>query len=154
MIGDETSERRDTKRNRMLKGGYIAFSARHATMPCVLRDLSDTGARLQVAQSSAVPDTFELIVELDGLEVPCQVVWRKMTEVGVEFLDAPQHVNPKRAQVVRQTGPIAKATLRRGSIMGGAQAPARAARPEVARREAASLAPAAVPALEVKKPAG
>jgi CheY-like chemotaxis protein len=108
-----SDERRDGKRSRLLKGGVIAFSARHATIPCVLRDLSEGGARLQVAQSSAVPDTFELIVELDGLEVPCQVVWRKVTEVGVAFLDKPNHVSPKRVQIVNQTGPVGKATLRR-----------------------------------------
>ncbi len=110
---DLEAERRIVKRSRLLKGGIIAFSARHATIPCVLRDLSDTGARLQVAQSSAVPDTFELIVELDGLEVPCQVVWRKLTEIGVSFLAEPTRVNPKRAQVIGNSGPTARSTLRR-----------------------------------------
>ncbi|MEZ5855958.1 MAG: PilZ domain-containing protein [Hyphomicrobiaceae bacterium] len=107
------AERRNVKRSRLLKGGIIAFSARHATIPCVLRDMSDTGARLQVAQGSGVPDTFELIVELDGLEVPCQVVWRKITEIGVTFLAEPKRVNPKRAQIIGNSGPAARSTLRR-----------------------------------------
>jgi CheY-like chemotaxis protein len=127
MAGAGTEERRDTRRTRMLKGGYIAFSARHATIPCVVRDISDTGAKLQVAQSSAVPDTFELIVELDGLEVPCLVVRRKMNEVGVTFLEAPHHVNPKRAQVVGQTGPAPKSSLRRNTFAAAPQSPAPAA---------------------------
>lgn len=100
----------------MLKGGVIAFSGRHATIPCVLRDMSDGGARLQVAQGSAVPDTFELLIELDGLEVPCQVAWRKPNEIGVIFLEAPTRGGRKRVQVVGQTGPIARSTLRRGGI--------------------------------------
>lgn len=106
-------DNRGGPRSRMLKGGVIAFSGRHATIPCVVRDISEGGARLQVAQGSAVPDTFELIVELDGLEAPCQIAWRKPHEVGVSFLAMPRRAAPKRAQVVGQTGPIGKATLRR-----------------------------------------
>jgi len=111
-----STEKRGGTRSRMLKGGLIAFSGRHATMPCVVRDISDGGARLQVAQGTAVPDTFELIIELDGLEVQCLVVWRKAQEVGVGFLEEPRHSAPKRAQVVSQSGPVARATLRRGGL--------------------------------------
>ncbi|MDX2155750.1 MAG: response regulator [Hyphomicrobiaceae bacterium] len=124
-------ERREGKRSRMLKGGVIAFSARHATIPCVVRDLSEGGARLQVAQSSAVPDTFELIVELDGLEVPCQVVWRKVSEVGVAFTGTPSHVAPKRMQVVTQAGPIGRSTVRRSQAGSGAPAPTQPAAPRM-----------------------
>ncbi len=112
----EVTNKRGGTRHRMLKGGVIAFSGRHATIPCVLRDLSDGGARLQVAQGSSVPDTFELMIELDGLEVPCQVAWRKPHEIGVIFLEPPTRGARKRMQVVGQTGPVARATLRRGAI--------------------------------------
>lgn len=110
-----SSEKRSGARSRMLKGGVIAFSGRHATIPCVVRDMSEGGARLQVAQGASVPDTFELIVELDGLEAQCLVVWRKPQEVGVGFLEAPRRGTPKRAQVVGQTGPVARPTLRRAN---------------------------------------
>lgn len=116
MLKRVADERRDGKRNRMLKGGIIAFGARHATLPCVLRDLSDTGARLQVAQGSSVPDTFELIVELDGLEAQCQVVWRKPAEVGVTFLETPKHSAPKRVQIVGVSTPLPRSTLRRADL--------------------------------------
>ncbi len=124
-----STEKRGGSRSRMLKGGFIAFSGRHATMPCVVRDISDGGARLQVAQGAAVPDTFELIVELDGLEAQCVVVWRKQHEVGVGFLEAPRRAAPKRAQVVSQSGPVARATLRRG---GPAAPPMTRAEPPLA----------------------
>jgi two-component system response regulator len=113
MLNKVADKRRGGKRSKMLKGGVIAFSGRHATMPCVVRDLSETGARLQVAQSNAVPDTFELLVELDGLEVLSRIVWRKSQEVGVEFLEIPRINTPKRVQIVGHTNPVARATLRR-----------------------------------------
>jgi two-component system response regulator len=143
------SDRRDGKRSKMLKGGIIAFSARHATIPCVLRDLSEGGARLQVAQSSAVPDTFELIVELDGLEVPCEVVWRKVTEIGVAFTQAPCKVAPKRVQIVGQTGPVGRSTLRRF----GSAAPPRAMPASVAPVETL-VAPALPPVFPARTDEG
>jgi two-component system response regulator len=114
MLGKSVDDKRRAQRKRMLKGGTIAFSARHATVPCVVRDVSGTGARLQVQNGMGVPDTFELIVELDGLEAQCAVVWRKPSEVGVEFLGTPQLVPPKRSQVIdSSTGSLAKPQLRR-----------------------------------------
>lgn len=107
---------------RLLKGGIIAFSARHATLPCVVRDISETGARLQVKQVTSVPDTFELIVELDGLEVPAEVVWRSASEVGIRFLGALNWVQPKRAQAVSMSTPSpfrTKPTLRREPRVAG-----------------------------------
>jgi two-component system response regulator len=97
-----------------LKGGIIAFSGRHVTISCVVRDISDSGARLQVPNGAGVPDTFELIVELDGVEVHCVVVWRLPNEVGVEFVSAPSMVTPKRAQVVdASSSALARPSLRR-----------------------------------------
>ena len=60
-----------------------------------------------------VPNTFELIVELDGLEASCEVVWRKDREIGVRFLSAPRAVTPTRTQVVKALAPEQKPTLRR-----------------------------------------
>ena len=64
-------------RRRVLKSGIAASNDRRLTVNCTVRDISDTGARLRVEGSMTVPDTFELLIPLDGLEAPCQVVWRK-----------------------------------------------------------------------------
>ena len=61
----------------MLKGAIVAYNDRRSTMPCFVRDISDTGARLRMDCSMSPPDTFLLIIELDGIEVDCEVVWRK-----------------------------------------------------------------------------
>lgn len=81
-------DRRGTERRQMLKGATIAVNAGQAALPCVVRDFSDDGARLQVACGEAVPNTFDLIVELDGISCPCEVVWRQETRVGVRFTEA------------------------------------------------------------------
>jgi hypothetical protein len=109
-------EMRCKARRRTLKAGIIAFQSRHATLPCTVRDLSATGARLRVDASHIAPDGFDLIIELDGLEAPCRVVWRHDKEIGVIFTSLPRACAPRRAQVVRPFVPERLATLRRKSI--------------------------------------
>jgi two-component system response regulator len=134
-------ENRSSPRKRLLKGGVIAFSARHATLPCVVRDISKTGARLQVEQAAVVPDTFELVVELDGLEVGCAVVWRHAKEIGVSFNSDPAWVAPKRAQVVSAVSPTARPSLRRSQPDPVQARPAGSASWQAPATEAAGLKP-------------
>lgn len=116
MLRSPKDEKRKTSRKRMLKGGVILFSDRHVTLPCVVRDISTDGARLQVDHGLAsVPDT-ELMIELDGLEVKCEVVRREPNGVGVRFLEAPTIATPRRSQSIWQTGRTSRPTLRKAPV--------------------------------------
>jgi hypothetical protein len=106
------TEGRSTPRRRVLKGAIAAFNARHSTIPCTVRDISDTGCRLLISGAVAIPDTFELIVEIDGLVAPCEVVRRTNTEIGVRFTGPVERRAPLRAQIVQAIGPAAAPTLR------------------------------------------
>ena len=97
----------------MLKAGIIAFNNRHSTLPCVVHDVSATGARLAINGPSNAPDRFELIIELDGLEASCEVISRRGNEVRVHFLAPPSLTAPRRTQVVHATVPAKPAALRR-----------------------------------------
>lgn len=88
------------QRRRVIKGGMIAFNLRRLTYPCVVRDLSIAGARLQTDTPGNIPDTFDLLIELDGIEAECEVMWREGKQVGVRFLAEPVETAPKRKQVV------------------------------------------------------
>ena len=108
--------KRRSPRRRVLKGGIIAFNDRRSTLPCVIRDISEIGARLRTETASvSAPDTFVLIIELDGFEADCQVVWRKAQELAVTFVAPPRHVTPRRAQIVKALVPPSAPTLRRKS---------------------------------------
>ena len=107
------NEARIAPRRRMLKSGTIAYSERHVTVECLVRDMSATGARLKVQGSISAPDTFELLIPLDGLEANCQVVWRSDPDLAVKFLGAPRMVAVKRTQVVNALTPAKALTLRR-----------------------------------------
>ena len=53
---------------------------------CVLSDISDTGARLDIDDSKEIPDNFMLWLSSSGLaRRKCKVVWRKPRQIGVSF---------------------------------------------------------------------
>jgi len=107
---------RASPRRRVLKAGIAASNDRHITVACTVRDISDTGVRLRVDSSLTIPDTFELIIEMDGLEANCTVVWRKGNEVGARFVGAPRTVAIKRAQVISPLAPTKAPSLRRAPL--------------------------------------
>jgi hypothetical protein len=74
--------RRET-RHRVLKAGSISFSG--GAIDCTVRNLSTTGAALDVTSQTGVPEKFTLAVPGDALHLPCHVVWRKAYKIGVRF---------------------------------------------------------------------
>ncbi len=94
------ADRRATPRKRILKAGVIrALPDFEAT--CVVRDLSEGGAKLKVQDARQVPDLFQLTIELDGLLAKCQVMWRNNSnELGVKFEAPAVAIAPARKQVI------------------------------------------------------
>jgi len=78
------TEQRHSQRQRTLKGALISFNNERSTLSCTVRNLSETGANLQVTSVLGVPDSFTLRFP-DKRSFPCTVVWRKATELGVRF---------------------------------------------------------------------
>lgn len=77
-------ERRKVQRHRTLKAGSITFN-RNAGVDCRVRNLSPVGACLEVTSQIGIPDEFLLVVESDHVKMPCHVIWRTATRLGVEF---------------------------------------------------------------------
>ncbi len=95
-----TVERRGANRRRMLKGGVISYKGSFAGLRCTVRDLSDTGAHLRIADAIHVPDSFELIIEIDGLYAQSEIVWRKGHDIGVRFIEPMRTGSKLREQVI------------------------------------------------------
>jgi hypothetical protein len=77
------NEKRIARRHRVLKAGMIEFGG--GAIDCTVRNLSNTGAALDVTSPIGIPAQFTLVVSTDGLHVPCHVVWRKEKRIGVGF---------------------------------------------------------------------
>jgi hypothetical protein len=70
-------------RQRVLKSGIIEFDG--GTIDCVIRNVSETGAALEVASPVGIPAEFNLRISGDRTRQSCQVVWRKEKRIGVRF---------------------------------------------------------------------
>ena len=76
-------ETRIAFRHRVSKAATIEFGG--DAIDCVVRNLSITGAALEVSSQLGIPATFTLVVPGDALHLPCAVVWRKDYRIGVHF---------------------------------------------------------------------
>jgi hypothetical protein len=77
--------KRDRPRQRTLKSGKIVFAGGSFSIDCTIRNLSETGARLQVPTTVAIPDKFTLVDAHGGTRRDVTVAWRKDDLVGVRF---------------------------------------------------------------------
>lgn len=93
-------EQRRAKRQRVLMGGYISFDGHFATIPCMIRNLSDSGALLLLNQVSLVPKQFTLYLELQGYRVECERVWMRGLQVGAHFIGEKIKIRMHREQHV------------------------------------------------------
>ena len=72
-------------RHRILKEGLVSFHHDELTVPCTVRDKSESGAKLQFAGPVSLPESFFLTIPLDGAKWPAEVEWIKGVSCGVRF---------------------------------------------------------------------
>lgn len=74
---------RAAPRHRVLKAGSIEFNG--GVIDCTVRNVSDTGAALEVASPVGVPDAFWLVIPGEHARRHCRVAWRTDKRIGVAF---------------------------------------------------------------------
>lgn len=80
------SEKRGAHRQRSLKGGKIVFNNRHSVIDCTIRNLSATGACLEMMTFAGIPDDFDLVFDSDQSSRPVHVIWHKNKRLGINFV--------------------------------------------------------------------
>ena len=81
MLGDK----RKAHRRQLRYTAWVSLGPKKL-QGCVVADISDSGARLGVENSKAVPTNFVLLLSASGKpKRKCRVVWRKSGQIGVEF---------------------------------------------------------------------
>ncbi len=78
-------EARFSVRKRTLKAAYAAFNEQVNSIVCVVRNQSETGAKLEFEDFRLIPERFWLHIELDGIKVICTRVWQVGRFCGVKF---------------------------------------------------------------------
>lgn len=77
-------ERRIASRRRTLKSGAIEFGG--VSFSCVVRNISDTGANLEVTSCFGSQRHCDLMIDGEKQKRSCIVVWSTQTRIGVRFL--------------------------------------------------------------------
>jgi hypothetical protein len=78
-------DKRNAPRQRTFKGAKIVFKDDAFTYDCTVRNLSATGAQLQVAATDGIPNRFQLVFGDNSPTRTCGVVWRSADKLGVRF---------------------------------------------------------------------
>lgn len=81
----EMTEQRQSQRLRTFKGGSIIFGVA-AAIDCTIRNMSETGAALEVGSPVGIPDAFTLLIKPEFVKRNCRVAWRTAKRVGVQFV--------------------------------------------------------------------
>jgi hypothetical protein len=77
-------ETRVATRFRVSKAATIEFIGGRP-INCVVRNLSVSGAAIELSDLSGIPDSFLLVMRDDGLRLPCRIVRRGGYTLGVAF---------------------------------------------------------------------
>jgi PilZ domain len=78
-------EKRIQIRRRTLKLGKIIFNGRQSVIDCTVRNLSQTGACLELPTGVGFPPSFDLMMASEGWQRSCRVKWRNGNRIGVVF---------------------------------------------------------------------
>lgn len=84
----QQANRRQTERHRTLRHARIILSNRMSTFDCTIRNISATGALLEVPAPIGIPNQFELALDMEKHGPACTVRWRTDHYLGVSFDDA------------------------------------------------------------------
>jgi hypothetical protein len=84
--------RRIAPRQKSFLQGRIFYNHRRSSVDCLIRDISDIGAKLKFSETVAVPEVMELYIPNKDEFRRARVQWRAGGEMGVAFgeeVDAP-----------------------------------------------------------------
>ena len=92
---DSSEPRRASPRKRALKEAKLVLT-NWATIDCVIRDQSETGARLEFGGPTDIPDEFRLLVVSTNMLIPARRAWQRGLSVGVQFVGPGKMAPPRK----------------------------------------------------------
>ena len=110
-------ERRELLRSPTFLGGSIAHRRLRSSTLCIVKNLSEHGAKLVFSGPVMMPNVFGLTIDKTGLCRRSRIVWCNATEAGVSFWDADAHAsypgasNPANTAEIQTPGPDCPATV-------------------------------------------
>jgi hypothetical protein len=78
-------DRRAVTRHKSFLQGRIYFNNRRSSVDCLIRDISDQGARPKISDAITTPEAVELHIPNKDETYRAKVIWRAHDEMGVTF---------------------------------------------------------------------
>ena len=80
------SKKREVRKS-LRQPGWITLDGGFAARPCVVQDMSATGAKITIDDPNMLPARLRLAFERDARTGRnCEVVWRRGKSVGIKFV--------------------------------------------------------------------
>jgi uncharacterized small protein (DUF1192 family) len=97
-------ERRNSRRSKSFLQGFVYVSRKRGALACLIRDLSDKGARIIFSDTVTLPDLVELYIPQREQTLRARVQWRRNDEIGLAFIEAERELDatPSAGEVVQR----------------------------------------------------
>jgi len=97
-------ERRGSRRSKSFLRGFVYVSRKRGALACLVRDLSEKGARIIFSDTVTLPDVVELYIPQREQTLRARVQWRRNDEIGLAFtaVERAAEASPTAAEVVQR----------------------------------------------------
>jgi PilZ domain len=82
---DSMSDKRSNPRQRSFLKGRVLFNGGQNSLECLIRDISPSGARVELSASVTLPDRFDLFLPHRDETCKVHIQWRRGNQLGVAF---------------------------------------------------------------------
>jgi len=86
-LPQDKKEQRAAARHRTIKGASLILPGSESAFSCVMRNLSDTGALVELPSTLGVPHDVVLQTADGQLNRRCRITWRTGTRIGLHLTD-------------------------------------------------------------------
>ena len=78
-------DRRQSVRDKVLYGGVAEINESGSTMDCVVRNISERGACVELDQAAKLPEEMNLTIARKDRSFLARLIWRQANKVGLAF---------------------------------------------------------------------
>ncbi|MGQ0683817.1 PilZ domain-containing protein [Bradyrhizobium sp.] len=78
-------DRRQSARDKVFLGGIAEINDRGSTVDCVVRNINERGACVEIDEAARLPETVNLNIPRKGRSVLARMIWRQANRVGLAF---------------------------------------------------------------------
>lgn len=82
------TDRRSAPREETNEWAHVLFPDGLTSASCMILNITEHGALLQVELTEELPQEFSLVRDVDGRATPCTTRWRIGGQVGVLYIEA------------------------------------------------------------------